>query len=76
MEPMELAIPVAFWRSETKEQLDEFYRGEGILNKRQCRKLWRMLDLQGTPPKSMQIYFKQEELERLAKDWIKDPSMY
>jgi uncharacterized beta-barrel protein YwiB (DUF1934 family) len=61
-----LKIPVEFWRSLTEEESREVITS-GWLNRKQCRRLWRMQDRQDAPPKRLQILVKKDDVMDLIK---------
>jgi hypothetical protein len=39
----------------------------GWLNRKQCRRLWRMQDRQDKPPHRLQVFLKRDDVEAMIK---------
>ena len=61
----ERAIPAAFWDMPMEEFAEIAERG--WLNRKQCRRLWRMQDRQDKPPHRLQVFLKRDDVEAMIK---------
>ena len=61
------ALRAKFWTTFSVQEFSDFIDRDGVLNEEQCARLWRMMEYQGEPPKSLVVQVHGPSLNRLIK---------
>jgi hypothetical protein len=64
-------IPPPFWQKLREDEWQQVAE-TGYLNARLCRRLWRMMDRQGPPPKRLMVMLRREDVMREFPEFPKE----
>jgi len=62
------ALPTVFWQTLTDSEAKDLFESDGELKGEVLKRAWRMMEMQGPPPKRMKMYFNADEFEQVLKD--------
>jgi hypothetical protein len=60
-------IPQSYWDEMPPKEFDRHMALNGILNVKQCARLWQVLGRKSKPPKRLQVMIWAHDVERLIK---------